>query len=80
MAGARVQPVMLAFEDLHWTDPTTLDVLVGMAERGALAPLFVVATTRPEFRPPWGTAEMPTLPSDHIPLGRRCVFKSPAPS
>jgi predicted ATPase len=25
-----------------------------MAERGALAPLFIVATTRPEFRPPWG--------------------------
>ena len=54
MAGARVQPVVLAFEDLHWADPTTLDVLRGIAERGALAPLFVVSTTRPEFRPPWG--------------------------
>ena len=54
MAGARVQPIVLAFEDLHWADPTTLDVLRGIAERGALAPLFVVATTRPEFRPPWG--------------------------
>jgi class 3 adenylate cyclase len=29
MAGARVQPVVLAFEDLHWADPTTLDVLGG---------------------------------------------------
>jgi class 3 adenylate cyclase/predicted ATPase len=54
MAGARVQPIVLAFEDLHWADPTTLDVLGGMAERGALAPLFIVATTRPEFRPSWG--------------------------
>jgi hypothetical protein len=54
MAGARVQPVVLAFEDLHWADPTTLDLLRGIAERGALAPLFIVATTRPEFRPPWG--------------------------
>jgi predicted ATPase/class 3 adenylate cyclase len=53
MAGARSQPVVLAFEDLHWADPTTLDVLRGIAERGALAPLFVVATMRPEFRPPW---------------------------
>jgi class 3 adenylate cyclase/predicted ATPase len=53
MAGARVQPVVLAIEDLHWADPTTLDVLRGIAERGALAPLFIVATTRPEFRPPW---------------------------
>ncbi|PWT93767.1 MAG: hypothetical protein C5B56_00180, partial [Proteobacteria bacterium] len=54
MAGARVQPVVLALEDLHWADPTTLDVLRGIAERGALAPLCVVTTTRPEFRPSWG--------------------------
>ncbi len=53
IAGAKVQPVVLAFEDLHWADPTTLDVLRGIAEQGALAPLFIVATTRPEFRPPW---------------------------
>ena len=31
--------MVLAFEDLHWADPTTLDVLRGIAERGALAPL-----------------------------------------
>ena len=53
MAGAKVQSVVLAFEDLHWADPTTLDVLRSIADRGALAPLFIVATTRPEFRPPW---------------------------
>jgi class 3 adenylate cyclase/tetratricopeptide (TPR) repeat protein len=53
-ASARVQPVVLAVEDLHWADPTTLDLLRGIAERGALAPLFVLATARPEFRPPWG--------------------------
>ena len=55
MAGAKLQPVVLAFEDLHWADPTTLDVLRGVAEQGALAPLFVLATTRPEVRPPWNT-------------------------
>ena len=54
IAGARVQPVVLAFEDLHWADPTTLELLRGMAERGALAPLFVLITARPEFRPAWG--------------------------
>ena len=54
MRGARAQPIVLAVEDLHWADPTTLDVLRGIAERGALAPLFVVATMRPEFRPSWG--------------------------
>jgi class 3 adenylate cyclase/tetratricopeptide (TPR) repeat protein len=53
MAGARVQPIVLAFEDLHWADPTTLDVLRSLTEQGALAPLFILATLRPEFRPPW---------------------------
>jgi hypothetical protein len=53
IASARVQSVVLALEDLHWADPTTLDVLRGIAERGARAPLFIVATARPEFRPPW---------------------------
>ena len=53
IASANVQPVVLAFEDLHWADPTTLDLLRGIAERGALVPLYVLATTRPEFRPPW---------------------------
>ena len=55
IASARVQPVVLALEDLHWADPTTLDLLRAIAERGALAPLFIIATTRPEFRPPWST-------------------------
>ena len=55
LAGARVQPVVLAFEDLHWADPTSLDLLKMLAERGATAPLMIVATARPEFRAPWAT-------------------------
>jgi class 3 adenylate cyclase/predicted ATPase len=54
VAGARAQPLVLSLEDLHWADPTTLDVLRGIAERGAMAPLFVLLTARPEFRPSWG--------------------------
>jgi predicted ATPase len=54
MAGARAQPVILAFEDLQWADPTSIDVLGALAERGGQARLFVVATSRPEFRPSWG--------------------------
>ena len=53
LAGARSQPVVLAFEDLHWADPTSLDLLRALAERGAQAPLLLLATTRPEFRAPW---------------------------
>ena len=54
LASARTQPIVLAFEDLHWADPTTIEVFRALAERGAQAPLLLVATTRPEFRPPWG--------------------------
>jgi class 3 adenylate cyclase/predicted ATPase len=54
MTGARAQPAVTAVEDLHWADPTTLELLRGIAERGALAPLFVLVTVRPEFRAPWG--------------------------
>jgi class 3 adenylate cyclase len=53
LAGARSQPVVLAFEDLHWADPSSLDLMRALAERGAQAPLLLLATARPEFRPPW---------------------------
>ena len=53
LAGARSQPIVLAFEDLHWADPTSLDLLEALAERSAQARLLILATTRPEFRPPW---------------------------
>ena len=53
LAGARAQPVVLAFEDLHWADPTSLDLLRVLADRGAQSPLLIIATTRPEFRAPW---------------------------
>ena len=53
LAGARSQAVALAVEDLHWADPTSLDLLQTLADRGRQAPLFLIATARPEFRPPW---------------------------
>ena len=69
MASARAQPIVLTLEDLHWADPTTLDLLRGIAERGALAPLFVLLTARPEFRPPWGArshhSAISLVPLDH---------------
>ncbi len=53
LASSRAQPVILAFEDLQWSDPTSLDLLSALAESGARAPLFIVATARPEFHAPW---------------------------
>jgi class 3 adenylate cyclase/predicted ATPase len=53
IAGARSQPVVLTLEDVHWVDPTTLDFIRGIVERGAMAPLLLLITARPEFRAPW---------------------------
>ena len=53
LAGARAQPIVLAFEDLQWADPTSIDLMRALAERSAQARLLIVATARPEFRPPW---------------------------
>ena len=53
MAGARTQPVVLALEDVHWADPTTLEFIRSIAERGGQASLLVLITARPEFRPSW---------------------------
>jgi class 3 adenylate cyclase/tetratricopeptide (TPR) repeat protein len=74
MAGARSQPVVLAFEDLHWADPTSLDLLRPLADRGAHAPLLLLATTRPEFRPTWSVRSHHSVislsPLDHAGVAR----------
>ena len=46
-------PTVLLFEDVHWADPTTLEVLGLLIERIGSIPLFVVLTHRPEFRSRW---------------------------
>ena len=53
LAGARSQAIALAFEDLQWADPTSIDLFRALADRCAQAPLLLIATARPEFRPPW---------------------------
>jgi class 3 adenylate cyclase/tetratricopeptide (TPR) repeat protein len=52
-AGARRQPSVILFEDLHWADPTTLDVLDLLIDRVRSFPLLVVLTHRPEFPSRW---------------------------
>ena len=53
LAGARSQPAALVFEDLQWADPTSLELMRALAERGAQAPLLLIVTMRPECHPPW---------------------------
>jgi class 3 adenylate cyclase/tetratricopeptide (TPR) repeat protein len=52
---ARVQPGVVAIEDLHWVDPSTLELTQILVEQAATAPLLLLYTTRPEFRAPWPT-------------------------
>jgi class 3 adenylate cyclase len=52
-AAARQQPGVLLFEDAHWADPTTLEVLDLLIDRVKAVPLLVVLTHRPEFQPRW---------------------------
>src|SRR5262249_13712645 len=53
LAGARVQPLVLVFEDLQWFDPSSVDLIHALGDRGSDVPLFILATARPEFRVPW---------------------------
>src|SRR5690348_7324445 len=52
-AAARMKPSMLLFEDAHWADPTTLEVLDLLIDRVRTMPLLVVLTHRPEFSSRW---------------------------
>jgi len=53
LGAARLQPLVLVSEDLHWLDPSSLELLELLAEQGASVPLMLLYTARPEFRAPW---------------------------
>ncbi len=48
--------VYCAWEDLHWADPSTLEVLTLFLEQVPTTRLFAVLTFRPDFTPPWRPA------------------------
>ena len=51
LAGAK--PVLMIFEDVHWGDPTSLEVLGRMLDRLKRLGVLLIITYRPEFDPPW---------------------------
>jgi predicted ATPase len=53
LGAARLQPMVMVVEDLHWLDPSSLELQQLLAEQGAIAPLMLLYTARPEFRQPW---------------------------
>src|SRR4029077_12794541 len=49
----RSNPVLMVFEDAHWTDPSSLEVLGRVVNRIATLPVLLIVTFRPEFESPW---------------------------
>src|SRR5262245_51411435 len=47
------QPLLFVMEDLHWVDPTTLELLSLLVDQGPTARILVLLTFRPDFSPPW---------------------------
>ena len=49
----RQTPVLMIFEDAHWTDPTRLELFGRAVDRIASLRVLLIVTYRPEFEPPW---------------------------
>ena len=52
-ATARMQHAVFVVEDLHWVDPSTLEILTRLGEQAPTVPLLIVLTARPVFEFPW---------------------------
>ena len=71
-AAARQDPVLMIFEDAHWTDPTTQEFLGQVVDRLRTLRVLLLVTFRPEFEAPWiGRPYVTTFTLDR--LGERDV-------
>src|SRR6202035_5720562 len=53
-AEARHRSVLMVFEDAHWIDPTSRELLDLTVDRVRQLRVLLAVTFRPEFQPPWG--------------------------
>jgi predicted ATPase len=66
-AVAQDRPVLLVFEDAHWIDPTSRELLDLTVERVSSLPVLLIVTFRPEFEPPWaGQPQVTKLPLNRL--------------
>jgi class 3 adenylate cyclase/predicted ATPase len=69
-AFARQCPVLMIFEDAHWSDPTSLEALGRTIDRIATLRVLVVMTFRPEYAPPWiGQPQVTVLTLNRLAIG-----------
>ena len=69
---ARSRPVLVVFEDLHWAEPTFLDLVESLAIQPGESPIVLVGNARPELleqRPAWGVEADRTISIELTPLG-----------
>ena len=52
-ALARRRPVLMIWEDAHWIDPTSLELLTDLVERAGPWPILILVTARPSFTASW---------------------------
>jgi class 3 adenylate cyclase/tetratricopeptide (TPR) repeat protein len=50
---ARLRPLVIVVEDLHWADPSTRELIEFMVPRIKTVPVLMLLSARPDFRPPW---------------------------
>src|SRR5215468_2183265 len=71
-ALARHRPVLVVFEDLHWAEPTFLDLVESLALQPGQSPIIVVCIARPELldhRPAWAAEADRSVSIQLTPLG-----------
>jgi class 3 adenylate cyclase/predicted ATPase len=67
-ALSRQGPVLMIFEDAHWSDPTSLEVFGRVVDRVATLRVLLLVTLRPEFAAPWiGQSHVTALTLNRLP-------------
>ena len=66
------RPVLMVFEDVHWIDPTSLDLLDRIVDRVATLRVLLIITFRPEFAPAWiGRSHVTLISLSRLPRRQR---------
>ena len=64
-------PLLMIFEDAHWADPTSLELLGRIVDKISTLPVLLIVTFRPEFDAPWiGRPYVTALPLIGLPSGK----------